>query len=148
MEGRGHRHQVSCNKSSIPTPCKRALPKMPTLTCRETLFITECCGSGGLVGQLCLTVCNTIDCSLPGSSVNGISQTRIMEWVAISSSRGSSQPRDLRLLHCRWILYHWATRDAPITLRFILITTSTTLNALEIHHSTDKEKKFRLWSLT
>jgi len=35
-----------------------------------------------------------------------------------------------------------------ITLRFILITTSTTLTALEVHHSTDKEKKFRLWSLT
>ena len=92
MEGRGHRHQESCYKSSIPTPCKRALPKMPTLICRETLFITECCGSGGLVGQLCLTVCNTIDCSLPGSSVQGILQARILDWAAISFSRVSSQP--------------------------------------------------------
>ena len=39
-------------------------------------------------------LCNTMDCSLPGSSVRGILQARILEWVAISSSRGSSQPRD------------------------------------------------------
>ena len=41
-----------------------------------------------------LTLCDPVDYSLPGSSVHGISQTRILEWVAISSSRGSSQPRD------------------------------------------------------
>ena len=50
----------------------------------ETLFITERCGA----------VCYTIDCSLPGSSVRGILQARILEWVAISFSRGSSQPSD------------------------------------------------------
>ena len=38
--------------------------------------------------QSCLTLCNPKDCSLPGSSVHGISQARILEWVAISSSRG------------------------------------------------------------
>ena len=38
--------------------------------------------------------CDPVDCSLPGSSVSGISQARILEWVAISFSRGSSQPRD------------------------------------------------------
>ena len=53
--------------------------------------------------QPCLTLCNpwTV-CSLPGSSVHGILQARILEWVAMPSSRGSSQPRDqthhLRLL--------------------------------------------------
>ena len=41
-----------------------------------------------------LTLCNPMDCSLPDSSVRGISQARILEWVAISSSRGSSPPRD------------------------------------------------------
>ena len=41
-----------------------------------------------------LTLCNPMDCSLPGSSVHGIVQAKILEWVAISSSRGSSQPRD------------------------------------------------------
>ena len=44
--------------------------------------------------QLCLTLCNPRDCSPPGSSVCGILQTRIMEWVAMSFSRGSFQLRD------------------------------------------------------
>ena len=47
-----------------------------------------------LVAQLCLTLCNSLDCSLSGFSVHGISQARILEQVAISISRGSSRPRD------------------------------------------------------
>ena len=46
------------------------------------------------VTQSCLTLCDHMDCSLPGSSVQGIFQERILEWVAISFSRGSSRPRD------------------------------------------------------
>ena len=46
------------------------------------------------VTQLCLTLCNPMDCSLPGASVHGILQARILEWVAIPFSRGSSQPGD------------------------------------------------------
>ena len=46
------------------------------------------------VTQSCLTLCDPIDCSLPGSSVHGIFQAIVLEWVAISFSRGSSQPRD------------------------------------------------------
>ena len=42
------------------------------------------------VTQLCLTLCNPMDCSLPGSSVHGIFQARILEWVAMSFSRRSS----------------------------------------------------------
>ena len=42
------------------------------------------------VTKLCLTLCDPMDCSLPGSSVHGISQERILEWAAISVSRGSS----------------------------------------------------------
>ena len=42
----------------------------------------------------CLTLCNPVDCSTPGPSVHGISQARILEWLAISFSRGSSWPRD------------------------------------------------------
>ena len=51
-----------------------------------------------------------MDCSPPGSSVHGISQARILEWIAISFSRGSSQPRDQTLISCisKRILYHWA----------------------------------------
>ena len=44
--------------------------------------------------QSCLTLCNPVDCSPPGSSVHGILQARTLEWVATPSSRGSSQPRD------------------------------------------------------
>ena len=46
------------------------------------------------VTQSCPTFCDPMDCSLPGSSVHGIFQERVLEWVAISFSRGSSQPRD------------------------------------------------------
>ena len=44
--------------------------------------------------QSCPTLCNPMDCSPPGSSVPGIPQARILEWVAMPSSRGSSPPRD------------------------------------------------------
>ena len=59
-------------------------------------------------------LCGLTDCILPVSSVHGISQTRILEWVAISFSRGSSQLRDQTCVSCigRWILYHWATWEA------------------------------------
>ena len=50
--------------------------------------------------QLYLTLCDPMDCSPPGSSVHGISQTRILEWVAISSCRGSSQPGDQTHISC------------------------------------------------
>ena len=46
------------------------------------------------VTQSCPTLCDPMDCSPPGSSVHGILQARILEWVAIPFSRGSSQPRD------------------------------------------------------
>ena len=46
-----------------------------------------------LVAQSCLTLCDPMDCSPPGSPVHGIFQVRILEWVAISFSRGSSRPR-------------------------------------------------------
>ena len=50
--------------------------------------------------QLGLTLCNPMDCSPPGPSVHGISQARILEWVAISFSRGSSRPRDRTHISC------------------------------------------------
>ena len=61
--------------------------------------------------QSCPTLCNPMDCGLPGSSVRGILQARILEWVAVSSSRGSSQPRDwtqVFYVFCigRRVLYH------------------------------------------
>ena len=57
-----------------------------------------------------------MDCSPPGSLVHGISQARILEWVAISFSRESSRPRDGTCISCidRWIRYHWAVWKAPL----------------------------------
>ena len=46
------------------------------------------------VAQSCLTFHDLMDCSLPGSSVHGVFQAIVLEWIAISFSRGSSQPRD------------------------------------------------------
>ena len=63
------------------------------------------------VAQSCLTLCDPMDCSLPGSCVHGISQARIPEWVAIPFSRGSSPPRDrthISYISCiaRHVRYH------------------------------------------
>ena len=64
------------------------------------------------LAKLCLTLCDPMDCSPPGSSVPGISQVRILEWFAISFSRGSSWPWDLTQAFCIgwWVLYCWDTR--------------------------------------
>ena len=61
-------------------------------------------------------------CSLTGPSVCGILQARIQEWVAISSSRGSSWPRDWTWVSCigLQILYHWATRKVLWWLCYVL----------------------------
>ena len=57
-------------------------------------------GSESVLAQLCPTLCDPVDCSPPGCSVHGILPARILEWVGIPFSRGSSQPRDLTLVSC------------------------------------------------
>ena len=71
-------------------------------------------------------LCALMDCSPPGSSVHGISQARILEWAAISFSRGSSRPRESNpgLLHCRWILYHLSHQGSPVPLKAALCLSS------------------------
>ena len=68
-----------------------------------------------LVSQLWLTLCDPINCSLPGSCIHGISQARILEWVAIPFSRGSSRSRNRTQLSCTASRFFtiWATREAP-----------------------------------
>ena len=66
------------------------------------------------IAQLCSILCDPMDCSLPGSSIHGIFQARVLEWVVIAFSRGSSRPRDrTRVSHivggCFTI---WATKDS------------------------------------
>ena len=68
--------------------------------------------------SVCPTLCDPVDCSLPGSSILGILQTRILEWVAIPSFRRSSQSRDRTQVSCiagRFFTV-WATREAPWNL--------------------------------
>ena len=86
----------------------------PLLYC----YTRVCC----LVAQSRLTLFDPVDCSPPDSSVHGISQARILEWVAISFSRGSSQPRCQTHISCvgRWVLYHWAIREAPMSMYYLL----------------------------
>ena len=66
--------------------------------------------------------CDPMDCNPPGSSVHGIFQARILEWVAISFSRGSSPPRDRTPVSCidRWILYHRAPWEAHVHIRHVI----------------------------
>ena len=66
--------------------------------------------------------CNPMDCSPPSSSVHGIFQTRTLERTAISSFRGSSWPRDRTHTSYigRWLLYHWATREAQKETKYQL----------------------------
>ena len=67
----------------------------------------------------CLTLCDSLDCGPPGSSVSGISQARILEWVTMPSCRGSSQSRDqthVSYFSCigRQVLYHWRHLGSPV----------------------------------
>ena len=71
--------------------------------------------------QSCLTLCDPLDCGPPGSSVDGIFQARILEWVAISYSRWSSQPRYQTHVSCisctgRLILYYCTTWEPYISI--------------------------------
>ena len=69
--------------------------------------------------QSCLTLCDPMDCSLPGSSVHRIFQARVLEWVAVSFSRRSSQPRDWTQVSCivgrRFTV--WATRPGKSLIK-------------------------------
>ena len=83
------------------------------------------------VTQLCQTLCDPMDCSLPGSSLHGIFQARALEWGAISFSRGSSWPRGrTRVSHIPGRRFNlWTTREAPG------VTESDTTEQLSLHTS-------------
>ena len=71
--------------------------------------------------QSCLTLGDPMDCSPPGSSVHGILQARILEWVACPFSRVSSQPRESSpgLPDCRQILYQLSHQGSPRILEWV-----------------------------
>ena len=94
---------------TLQTPLMYRFPVLIILICVCASLVIQhslhCCY---LVVKSCQLFCNPMDCSPPDSSVHGISQARILEWVAISSYRRSSQLRDQTLVSCtgRQILYH------------------------------------------
>ena len=67
------------------------------------------------ITQSCLTLCDPMDCSLPGSSVHGILQARILEWIAIPFSKGIFPTQELNpgLLRCRQTLYPPSHQGSP-----------------------------------
>ena len=77
-----------------PAPWRSASDEVAGLRAFSSIAHCESEKVKVLVTQSCLTPCEPMDCSPPGSSVCGISQARILEWVVIPSSRGSSQPSD------------------------------------------------------
>ena len=102
-----------------------------------SIFLSTCLGMyigrwkiESEVIQSCQTLCNPVDCSLPGSSNHGILQARILEWVAISFSMGSSWPRDQtqvsRIAGRSFTL--WATREARVCTYVLFIFLSTYLS--------------------
>ena len=94
--------------------CWRRLLTVPWTARRSKQSTLKECESKSEVAQSCLTLCDPLDCSLPGSSLHGIFQARVLEWVGISFFRGSSQPRDWtqvsRIAGRRFTI--WATREA------------------------------------
>ena len=96
-----------------------------TSICEMTLEINEL-RAIGLVAQSCPTLCDPTDCSPPSSSVHGISQARILEWIPVPSFRGSSQPRDRTGVSCisytgrqiLYLLYHWDFRKLGSSFSF------------------------------
>ena len=89
-----------------------------------------------LLAQLCLTLCDPKDCSLPGYSVYGILQARILEWAAIHFSRGSSQPRDQTWVS--WIAGRlfivWAIEKPHILIRVHIYTNSANIDSICVAH--------------
>ena len=74
---------------------------------RSVIYSHWCNHKSSEVAQSCPTLCDPMDCSLPGSSVHGIPQAIVLEWIAISFSRGSSRPRDQTRVS--WIVDRWFT---------------------------------------
>ena len=80
---------------SLPPPLRLlSVGQTSAFPCCSDVFAQASDGHACLVAQSCSTPCNPVDYSLPGFSVHGIFQGRILEWIAISSSRGSPWPRD------------------------------------------------------
>ena len=108
--------------SSSPSLCSSYTDRMQSADARSIHWEPHWKEVKVLVAQSCPTLCDPMHCSPPGSSVHGIFQVRILEWVAISFSRGSSWPKNwTRLTHIAGRCFTlWTIREAPITERGVL----------------------------
>ena len=133
----------------MPSPNLWTIRKVPGCLCSYSTFLVLiisclvshlhmwcCC----LVAKSCPTLCTPMDCSPPGSTVHGILQARLPEWVVISSSRASSQPRDQTHIFCigRWILFlPLSNLEAPLYIVLVpndLCSFTTTHGILWHYH--------------
>ena len=91
-------------------------PQCPPMDTQIKKMVCACIKQSVLVAQLCPILCNPMDCSPPGSSVHGTLQARILKWVAIPFSRGSSQLKDQAQVSCiaGKILYHLSHQGRPV----------------------------------
>ena len=103
---------LSCHVLHVATTLLTYLLAVTVSVCRTVL-----------VAQSCLTLCDPTNCSLPGFSVHGILQAKILEWIAIPFSRGTSQPRDRTLVS--WLIGRfftiWATEKRSPILSGLLL---------------------------
>ena len=99
-----------CNLAGPPVPGAHVF-----FTQHDKRLRPHCCRCS--VAQSCLTLCDPMDCSPPGFSAQGVFQARTREWVSISSSRGSSWPRDWTHVSCiaGGFFACWAIREAHLT---------------------------------
>ena len=89
---------------------------------RVLLSVAAAAAAAAKLLQSCLTLCDSMGCNPPGSSVHGILPARMLEWVAMSSSRGSSRPRDrtrvsyvaIQGLNLHLCLLHWQVGSLPL----------------------------------
>ena len=111
----------SCHLSTVYTSCRVSLLKARGHIHKFANLFIFFMKKVVLVTQLCLTLCDPL--SLPGSSVHGILQARILEWVAVLFFRGSSQPRDWTWVSCiaRRLFTIWVIREALKLMYYLLI---------------------------
>ena len=114
-EGEREGGAVSQNLLLCSREGQKVHPMSPLI---HTFVCCYCC----LVAQFCSALVIPWTVSLPISSVHGIFWARLRGWVAISFFRASFnpgiEPTFLHLLHYKWILYHWATREAPVYILY------------------------------
>ena len=102
----------------------------PDLSVNFFFFLTFVCSLSRI-----RLFCNLLDCTPPGFSVHGILQARILEWVAVPSSRGSSSPSDQAHIFCigGQILYRWATWEALLLFNLWVYLTALGLSCRTQH---------------